>query len=164
MSSTTPNNTFNRYNPFNVSTRSDSLNPTLGLASISSDATLRIHSTIPPKISGQKGNNNNGNGRKAKIEGMVGGVGVGNAIWRGWGEMEEIKALNAEDAMSGRGGKGGKGGKGGENGGDGDTDGEDENEDDEEVWENMSQVEDEDEDESESEDDEPLVKSKRSKK
>lgn len=94
----------------------------IGLASIASDATLRLHTTVSPPNEGAKGNPV-GEGRKPKIVGMVGGVGIGNAVWRGWGtlEDEEVRA----DAN----------GDQGESGDDEDGDGG--------VWEGMSEVEDE---------------------
>ena len=58
----------------------------IGLASIASDATLRLHSTVPFPEDGTRGNPVR-EGKKPKIVGMVGAVGVGSAVFRGWGEM-----------------------------------------------------------------------------
>jgi hypothetical protein len=89
---------------------------------------------------------------------MVGGVGVGGFVCRGWGEI-------AEEEVGATGGVAGEV-KGKGHGADGGDDKEDEGdegdeEDDEEVWEGMSEVEDEgalsgedDEDEEESDEDE----------
>lgn len=108
------------------------------LASVGSDATLRIHSNLPAKKPGHKGNV--GAGRKAKVEGMVGGVGIGSFVFTGFGEIAAPKPVKAKKVDDGE-------------GEDGDRDEEDEeSEDDEEVWEGMSEVED---DGSDSEEEEP---------
>ena len=113
--------------------------PASGLATISSDATLRLHSTVPPRAEGMKGNAG-GEGRKPKVLGMVGGVGVGNAVWRGFGEMpdelgERGVVFSGEE-------------EGGEMG-------------DEEVWEEMSEVEDLGSSEEEDEGDIPPKRSRK---
>ena len=91
------------------------------LASISSDATMRLHSTVPPLVKRVKGNQI-GQGVKPKVVNMVGGVGVGSFAWRGWGE---VAGTARQDRV---------GGVEVEN---------EEQEDGEEVWEGMSEVEDE---------------------
>lgn len=119
---------------------SSSSNLTIGLATIASDAGLRIHSTLPPKREGDKGNV--GSGHKAKVEAMVGGVGIGSFLWKGHGVIEEKVVKKAV------------------------ADGEEDEEDDEgssgdeeEMWEGMSEVED-----SGSESDEEPAPKKKSKK
>lgn len=93
----------------------------VGLASIWSDATLRLHSVREPRAESAKGNSN---GSKAEILGMLGGVGVGGFVFRGWGTMP----------VEERTGDGDEAGKG------------DEEDEDEEVWEGMDDVEVDDED------------------
>jgi ribosome biogenesis protein NSA1 len=68
--------------------------PTPGLASISADATLRLHS-VQPSISvgngggsGNSGKNNSGG--KAKVESMVGGIGIGAFVFRSWGTLPDL--------------------------------------------------------------------------
>ncbi|RSH94000.1 hypothetical protein EHS25_006653 [Saitozyma podzolica] len=137
----------------------------LGLATISSDASLRVHSTTPPP-EGDSGNwRGNGNGKKGGTYGMVGGVGVGGFICSGWGEI-------SEDEVGESGGVAGEGRNKYEDGED-DEDEEGE-EDDEEVWEGMSEVEDqgalsgdddeEEEEESEEDEDEPPKRAKKGRK
>ncbi len=92
----------------------------IGLATISNDATLRLHSTVLPPAEGVK-RNAIGEGKKPKIVGMVGGVGVGTALWHGWGHIPE------EPQRAGAGAEG-------EDREDGDEE--------EEAWEGMSEVED----------------------
>jgi hypothetical protein len=111
------------------------------LASVGSDASLRIHSNLPPKQPGDKGNV--GAGKKAKVEGMVGGVGIGSFVFTGFGTMEVPKVKKART--------------GGEDGEEGEED--DDELDDEEVWEGMSEVEDEGS-ETEDEEEEPVPKKK----
>ena len=113
------------------------------LASIGSDASLRIHSNLPAKRPGDKGNV--GAGKKAKVEGMVGGVGIGSFVFTGFGSVEVPKVKKAK--------------KEGDDEEDGDED--DEELDDEEVWEGMSEVEDEG---SESEEEEEPVPKKKARK
>ena len=122
-----------------------SSSPVLGLATVSSDATLRVHSIIPSKKEGEKGNA--GNGRKAKVEAMVGGVGIANPLWNGWGEIAEPPKPKKEGAEDGE-----------------EDEEDDEDEDDDEVWEGMSEVEDADDgsDSEEEEEVKPKSKKKRS--
>ncbi|GFZ45689.1 hypothetical protein JCM24511_03418 [Saitozyma sp. JCM 24511] len=121
----------------------------LGLATISSDASLRVHTTTPPP-EGDSGNwRGNGNGKKGGTYGMVGGVGVGGFICSGWGEISEDEAGVSDEEED-----------------------VDDEEDDEEVWEGMSEVEDEgalsgedDEDDEESDDEEePPKRAKKGRK
>lgn len=115
------------------------------LASISSDAGLRVHSTLAPKLPGEKGNL--GGGKKAQVESMVGGVGIGSFVWKGYGSLD-VKATKVA--------------KDGEIGDDDDDDEEgDEDGDDEEIWDDMDEVEDEEDDSSDEED---LAKTKKSKR
>ncbi|WVF72100.1 hypothetical protein IAT40_006912 [Kwoniella sp. CBS 6097] len=128
----------------------------VGLASISSDSTFRLHTTTtPPSLSasasagsGAQTSNGNGNGKsnwgdegkKGEVLRIVGGASVGNPLWRGYAQREitvvippsttNIKARRAE-------------GEDGED--DDDEDGEELG--DEEVWEVMDEVADEGKDE-----------------
>lgn len=116
----------------------DTASPTnIRLASISSDAGLRIHSTLAPKKPGEKGNL--GGGKKAQVEAMVGGVGIGSFVWKGYGSIEGKVLKEVKE---------------GEQGDD------DSEMDDEEVWEEMSEVE----DEGASSDEEELATTKKAKK
>ncbi|KAK8869687.1 hypothetical protein IAR55_000255 [Kwoniella newhampshirensis] len=106
----------------------------IGLATICSDATFRIHTTsTPPELQGVKGNWGEGNAKKGEVVGMIGGAGVGEGIFRGWGEREVV----VEKKERGE-------GEGDEN--------EDDNEDEEEVWDGMEEFEDAGEEESDEED------------
>ena len=75
------------------------------------------------------------------MEGMVGGVGIANFLWTGFGSIEApiVKKAKADD--------------------DDEDDVEDEDDDDEEVWEGMSEVEDEGSSDSEGEEVAPKKKS-----
>lgn len=105
----------------------------VGLASIASDATMRLHTTVPPPPEGIKGNPI-GEGKKPKIVGMVGGVGVGSALFRYWGEMAQSPIGIAGGGTDGEG---------------------DDDDDDGKVWKGMSEVGD---DETESEDERSFAK------
>ncbi|WVW82947.1 hypothetical protein I302_104962 [Kwoniella bestiolae CBS 10118] len=95
----------------------------VGLGSISSDATFRLHTTTTPPSEGQRGNFG-GEGKKGEILSMVGGVGVGEGVFRGYSQRD-ISPPKVE-----------------REGGVGEGDGEEgeEEEDDEKVWEEMSEV------------------------
>jgi hypothetical protein len=115
----------------------------VGLGSISSDATFRLHATSGVERQGNRGDKEKWTRGIVSVAGGVGGQGV----WRGWGEMEEEKPERKE----------------GEEGESGD---EEEEGDEEEVWEEMSEVEDDgqeesEEDEDEEEEDEPVKTKKR---
>ncbi|KAK4686361.1 ribosome biogenesis protein NSA1, partial [Tremellales sp. Uapishka_1] len=117
----------------------------IGLATISSDSTFRLLSTTAPPADGYKGNMSS-NTTKGEVKSMVGGVGVGDFLWRGWGEREVV-VEKKERREKGEGEE---------------TDSEDE---DEEIWEGMSEAaEDEDEDESEEEQPVPVKKAKVSRR
>ncbi|WWC69285.1 uncharacterized protein I206_103223 [Kwoniella pini CBS 10737] len=65
----------------------------IGLSSISSDSTFRIHTTTnPPNNIKEKGNyNNNGQqGKKGEILKIVGGIGIGQGLFRGKGNRNLI--------------------------------------------------------------------------
>ncbi|KIR28878.1 hypothetical protein I307_02953 [Cryptococcus deuterogattii 99/473] len=118
----------------------------IGFASISSDASIRLHTCTTPPPQDQKGNWAS-EGKKGDIVGMVGGIGLGGAIFRGYGERElEIRKEVKEDGV-----------------------GEDESDDEEEIWEGMDEVEDagegsgSDEGDYDSDEDAPKKKSKRSR-
>ncbi|OWT41313.1 hypothetical protein C362_00779 [Cryptococcus neoformans Bt1] len=118
----------------------------IGFASVSSDASLRLHTCTTPPPEDQKGNWGS-NGKKGDIVGMVGGIGLGGAIFRGYGERQlEVRKDAKEDDV-----------------------GEDESDDEEEMWEGMDEVEDagegsdSDEDDNDSEEHAPKKKSKRSR-
>ena len=110
----------------------------LGLSSISSDSTLRLHSTYPI-LENQKGNVGSGSGKKVAVEGMVGGVGIGQSVFSGWNEVaDEVKA------------KGSRGSRSKKEDESGDEDDEEDSDlDDEEVWDDLAEVEDESDDEEE---------------
>ncbi|ODN83244.1 hypothetical protein L202_01419 [Cryptococcus amylolentus CBS 6039] len=119
----------------------------IGFASISSDASIRIHSATTPPSGAEKGNWGP-EGKKGDIVGMVGGVGIGEAVWRGYGERKIVVKVN-----------------------DGEEGEEGESEDEEEVWEGMDVYEDEGEgsdvvsdEESESESEEEAPKKKKRSK
>lgn len=117
-----------------------------GLASISSDATLRVVGVTPtPDVI--KGNW--GNGKKASVMGSVGGVGVGTFVFTGYGSRVEEKPAKASKA-----------GEEDEEEEDEDEDVDDDEED--EMWENMGVQEDDGESESdeEDEDEQPSKKQK----
>jgi hypothetical protein len=105
----------------------------VGLGSISSDATFRLHATSGVERTGNRGDKEKWTRGIVSVAGGVGGQG----IWRGWGEMEEEKPEKVR--------------KEGEEDGD---ESEDEEVDEEEVWGEMSEVEDNGEEESGSEDEE----------
>ncbi|KAK6903060.1 hypothetical protein I203_108321 [Kwoniella mangroviensis CBS 8507] len=90
-----------------------------GLGSISSDATFRLHTSTTPPSDEQKGNFG-GEGKKGEILKMVGGVGVGEGIWRGYGERTIVLPKVEK----------------------GEGEGDEEEVDDEQVWEEMSEVQD----------------------
>jgi hypothetical protein len=112
----------------------------IGLGSISSDATFRLHATSGVERQGNRGDKEKWTRGIVSVAGGVGGQGV----WRGWGEMEEEKPERKE-------------------GEEGDDEEDEDNE--EEVWEEMSEVEDageeESEDDDEGEDEEPVKAKKR---
>lgn len=90
----------------------------IGLVGVSSDATLRLYGTTPIPEEGVKGNWG-GEGKKGAVVGMVGGVGVGGFVWRGFGQVDANKSertngIGAED--------------------------QDSEEEEEEVWEGMDEV------------------------
>lgn len=122
---------------------SSSSSPVIRLATVASDAALRIHSTLPPKKEGEKGNL--GGGRKAKVEAMVGGAGIASFIFRGHGEIADPVREKPKKK------------RGGEEEDEDVEDDEDGDSDDEEVWDEMSEVEDEG---SESEDEVEVPKKK----
>ncbi|KAL7424169.1 hypothetical protein Q5752_001755 [Cryptotrichosporon argae] len=128
--------------------------PLLGLASVSSDATLRVHQTLAPPTEAGRGNGSwTATGKKGTAVGMVGGVG-GGAVFVAFGEGRDEVPDKATGAVG--------------------EDDEDEGEGD--VWEVMDEVADEgsededgvdsddgeaDEGESASEDDAPAPAPKR---
>ena len=102
------------------------------LASISPDATLRLHSTVPPRQQGQKGNPEGG---KAKVVGIAGGVGLGSFAFTGYGRLPDMmtEVSGSRRVRAGR-----------KNGGseDEEADGSDtEEEDGEDVWDGLDAVE-----------------------
>ena len=105
----------------------------VGLGSISSDATFRLHATSGVERTGNRGDKEKWTRGIVSVAGGIGGQG----ICRGWGEMEEEKPEKVR--------------KEGEEDGD---ESEDEDVDEEEVWGEMSEVEDHGEEESGSEDEE----------
>lgn len=115
----------------------------IGLAGISSDASLRVYATTPVPKESVKGNWG-GEGKKGGVMSMVGGVGVGGFIWRGYGQVDKVKVEKKE--------------------GQEDDDDEDDEDAVEEVWDEMDEVEegsdsDDEDDEDESEEEEvPVVK------
>lgn len=116
----------------------------IGLAGISSDATLRLYATTPVPQEGVKGNWG-GEGKKGGVVGMVGGVGVGNFFWRGHGEAAKVRSEKQEGE---------------------DSEDEDEEEEDEEMWEGMDAIGDDEsdgdeEDSDEDEEEAPPVKKKK---
>ena len=60
------------------------------MAGISSDAALRVYATTPTPAEGAKGNWG-GEGKKGDVMTMVGGVGVGGFVWRGYGQVAKVK-------------------------------------------------------------------------
>lgn len=127
-----------------ASSRSSAAAPVIRLATVASDAALRIHSTLPPKKEGEKGNL--GGGRKAKVAAMVGGVGIASFLFKGYGEIaepvREKKKKRQDDEED-------------------DEDSEEGETDDEEVWDEMSEVEDEGSDDEEDEEEVPAPKKSR---
>ena len=97
-------------------------------ASLSSDWTIRIHSTL----SSVHGNRKQAKS-KPKVEGMVGGIGGESIVFTGYSDMPSQKNVAGEDG----------------------ADGEDGEESDEEVWDGMEEFDDdaEDDDDDEDEDD-----------
>ncbi|WVN86743.1 uncharacterized protein L203_101915 [Cryptococcus depauperatus CBS 7841] len=91
-----------------------------GLASISSDASIRIHSSTTPPPKDFKGNWE-GEGKKGEIVGLVGGIGLGSFLWRGYGEREVVEMKDKKEDGEER----------------------DESENEEEVWKGMDEVQDE---------------------
>ncbi|WWD16047.1 hypothetical protein CI109_100472 [Kwoniella shandongensis] len=110
----------------------------IGLSTIASDASFRIHtSSTPPDVEDSHKNWGEGEGmKKGDVVGMVGGVGVGEVLWRGWGEREVIVEKKEKKPRA-------KGEEG--------DDEEDSDEDEEEVWEGMEEFEDKGEEESDEE-------------
>ncbi len=100
---------------------------------------MRLHTTVPRLAEGVKGNAI-GEGEKPKVIGMVGGIGVGIAIWRGWGKIPDEPALKEADRADGENGD--------------DEDGEDG------FWEGMSEVDDDDDESASEEDVEPTKRRK----
>jgi ribosome biogenesis protein NSA1 len=117
--------------------------PRFGLASLASDATIRLHATNPPPIDNPKQNVS-----KGAIVSHAGGVGLGDILYMGPGEVVEHEVITGE------------------------TESKDEQEEEDEVWEKMEDVEDGSEDGSEgdltgseeSDSEEEPVKSKRARK
>ena len=105
----------------------------VGLGSISSDATFRLHATSGVERTGNRGDKEKWTRGIVSVAGGVGGEG----IWRGWGEMEEEKPEKVR-----------------KEGEEDEDESEDEEVDEEEVWEEMSEVEDAGEEASDEEDDE----------
>lgn len=123
----------------------------IGLASISSDATFRLHATSGVERQGNKGD-------KEKwtrgIVGVVGGVG-GQGVWKGWGEIREEDVVGWEPKEKKEKKKSKKGGEGDE-----EEDSEEDSEDEdvgEGVWDGMSEIEDQGEEESDEESEEETV-------
>jgi hypothetical protein len=121
-----------------------------GLATVSSDATLRVCGTTPPPIDLPKGNWATG-GKKGSVVGAVGGVGVANAVFRRYGshvaDKAEPKEKKDDDEES-------------------DDDAEVDEDEEEEIWEGMGDAEegsDEemDEDDESSEDEAPKQQKRR---
>ncbi|WWC89890.1 uncharacterized protein L201_004819 [Kwoniella dendrophila CBS 6074] len=102
----------------------------IGLGSISSDATFRLHSsTNPPKEESMK-SNFGGEGKKGEILKIVGGIGIGQGLFRGYSERD-IKQDKPE--------KKNKGEIGDERDEEEDDD-EDDELDEEQVWDNINEV------------------------
>ncbi|WVR05292.1 hypothetical protein IAU60_002305 [Kwoniella sp. DSM 27419] len=130
-----------------------------GLASVSSDATFRLHTSTTPPEEGTKGNWG-AQGKKGEVLRMVGGVGVSECIWRGYSEREIVVAKPEKEVKPGQ----------------DDEEGDEAEEElgDEEVWEKMDEVADEgkaedsddysDSDSDEGEQDRVIVKAKPKKK
>jgi hypothetical protein len=118
-----------------------------GLATVASDATLRVCGTTPPPTGAVKGNWATG-GKKGSVVGAVGGVGVANAVFRGFGSHTEAAPPKEKK-------------EGGED--EDDVEGSDVDEDEEEeMWEGMDEAEERsDEDESEDESEEEAPKKRR---
>lgn len=137
--------------PSDPSTSHSNSSLPIGLTSISSDATLRLHSNLPSLDIGGKGNRVV-EGKKPSVVGMVGGVGIGSFVWRGHGQVEEDEVVVKGDQGKDVDGEDGSGE-------------DDEDEDDRGVWEGMSEVEDEDEgSDSEEEDGESAKVTKKAKR
>lgn len=89
------------------------------LGSISSDCTLRVYSTagIP-----EEGGKWKGEGKKGRVEGMVGGIGVGEFCFLGHGEMDiSIEGNKGDEKVNGE-------------------EAEDEEEEAEDVWDEMVEI------------------------
>ncbi|RSH82732.1 uncharacterized protein EHS24_007726 [Apiotrichum porosum] len=126
-------------------TPSPAFSRTAGLATISSDATLRVCATTPPALHPSKGNASVTPGKKGSVVGAVGGVGVGSFVFRGFGSHRDVvpPKPEGEDAEEE----------------DYDEDAEVGEEEEEEIWGGMGEAEagdseDEDDDDDEEDDDE----------
>ena len=116
------------------------------LASISPDATLRLHSTVPPRQQGQKGNPDGG---KAKVVGIAGGVGMGSFALMGYGRLPDTFEVSGSASRRVRPGRKSGGSE------DDEEDGSDnEDEDGEDVWNGLDAVQADDDDEEEKEEEE----------
>ncbi|WRT67266.1 uncharacterized protein IL334_004233 [Kwoniella shivajii] len=93
----------------------------LGLASISSDASFRLHTSTTPPAEDMKGNFG-GDGKKGEVIKMVGGIGIGQGIFRGYSERNIISTIEKKVKGEGQ-----------------DADDEDNEE---EVWQGMDAIED----------------------
>lgn len=129
-------------------TPSTAFERTVGLATVSSDATLRVCGTTPPPLVQPKGNWVTP-GKKGTVVGAVGGVGVANAVFREF-TTHTIAAPPKEVK-------------------EGDEDEEDEDEEvgedeEEELWEGMDEVQGDEEEEEESGEEEEEAPPKRRRK
>ncbi|WWC60960.1 uncharacterized protein I303_103537 [Kwoniella dejecticola CBS 10117] len=108
----------------------------VGLGSISSDATFRIHtSTNPPPAQEEgsmkvKGNGNGVEGKKGEILRVVGGVGVGQGLYRGVGQRNIVPPRPLKTKTDA------------DQGGAGENEEEEEEVDEEELWQGMDEVKD----------------------
>ena len=111
----------------------DGTGRSIGVAAVGSDASFRLYATMPSPdfdADGKPPKGNWGAEKKGVLVGMVGGVGQGSFLYRGYGEMEAKKEVNAEQGD----------GAGGE---------EEDEEAGEEVWDGMAEVVDESDSEEE---------------
>ncbi|EIW69351.1 hypothetical protein TREMEDRAFT_62216 [Tremella mesenterica DSM 1558] len=93
-----------------------SYEPRIALASISSDATLRLHTASPPPM--QVNGRLAGEGKKGGTVQTVGGIGLGGFIFRGWTEIVDTSLDGGEARDNGK----------------------KEEEEEEDVWEGMSEI------------------------
>lgn len=123
-----------------------------GLASVSSDATLRVCQTTPPPADAPvKGNWNTSGNKKSAVIASVGGVGVGSCVFDGFGSHTEIIEKKEKEKKV----------RDGDDDDDDITDEEVDDDEEEELWEGMGEApegSDEEDDESEEEEDEPARK------